>query len=221
MNSGYVSLDDENSLGVYCIKQKENLIINNLDEEYELYQLKKDETILFQKGIKSILCCPFDQVTVDEVKGSITVQSYEINSYTQRDLTKLSVLASYIIIALENAKLYRQTAYLARYDGLTSLYNRVEALKKGEKLYRLAKHKNPMSVIMIDIDDFKLINDTYGHQIGDQVIQLFSNLLKTKRNRDTVIGRYGGEEFIIFLNHRNIDQACEFAEQYKRRIEGA
>ena len=92
---------------------------------------------------------------------------------------------------------------MARYDGLTSLYNRVEALKKGEKLYRLAKHKNPMSVIMIDIDHFKLINDTYGHQIGDQVIQLFSNLLKTKRNRDTVIGRYGGEEFIIFLNHRN------------------
>ncbi len=216
LNSGYVSLDDENSLGVYCIKQKENLIINNLDEEYELYQLKKDETILFQKGIKSILCCPL--IIRNEVKGYITVQSYEINSYTQRDLTKLSVLASYIIIALENAKLYRQTAYLARYDGLTSLYNRVEALKKGEKLYRLAKHKNPMSVIMIDIDHFKLINDTYGHQIGDQVIQLFSNLLKTKRNRDTVIGRYGGEEFIIFLNHRNIDQACEFAEQLREEL---
>ncbi len=75
-----------------------------------------------------------------------------------------------------------------------------------------------MSVIMIDIDHFKLINDTYGHQIGDQVIQLFSNLLKTKRNRDTVIGRYGGEEFIIFLNHRNIDQACEFAEQLREEL---
>ena len=60
MNSGYVSLDDENSLGVYCIKQKENLIINNLDEEYELYQLKKDETILFQKGIKLVLLLSFN-----------------------------------------------------------------------------------------------------------------------------------------------------------------
>ena len=78
-------------------------IVDNLDEEYELYQLKKDETILFQKGIKSILCCPL--IIRNEVKGYITVQSYEINSYTQRNLTKLSVLASYIIIALENQEL--------------------------------------------------------------------------------------------------------------------
>ncbi len=190
LNSGYIRLDDENSLGVYCIKKKKNLIINNLDEEYKTYHLKKDETILCKKGIKSILCCPL--MIRDGVKGYITVQSYNMNSYTQKDLTKLSVLASYIVIALENAKLYRKTDYLARYDGLTSLYNRVEALKKGKKLFNRAQHKNAMSVVMVDIDHFKMINDTYGHQIGDYVIQRFGDLLKTKRNRDTVIGRYGG-----------------------------
>lgn len=216
LNSGYVSLDDKNNLGVYCIKQKENLIINNLDEEYEWYHLKKDEALLFQKGIKSMLYCPL--IIHNKVKGYITVQSYQRNSYTQRDLTKLSVLASYIVIALENAKLYCETDYLARYDGLTSLYNRVEVLKKGEKLYNRAQYKNSMSVLMIDIDHFKLINDTYGHQMGDQVIQFFSDLLKTKRNRDTVIGRYGGEEFIIFLNHRNLHQAYEFAEQLREEL---
>ena len=100
-----------------------------------------------------------------------------MNQYTQQDLSKLSLLASYIAIALENARLYKQTNYLARYDGLTHIYNRMEVLKKGQQLFDQNDHTKKLSVIMFDVDYFKKVNDTFGHQAGDEVIEQVGCLL--------------------------------------------
>ena len=128
-NLGSLSLDDENSLGVYCIKNKKNLLIHDLFNEYEAYHLEKNKISLLQKGIQSLICCPL--MIQDEVKGYITIQSYAKNIYSQRELTRLSVLTPYIAIALENANLYKKADYLARYDSLSGVYNRVEIIKVG------------------------------------------------------------------------------------------
>lgn len=216
-NFGSLSLDDENSLGVYCIKNKKNLLIHDLFNEYESYHLEKDKIILLQKGIQSLICCPL--MIQDEVKGYITVQSYAKNTYSQRELTRLSVLTPYIAIALENANLYKKADYLARYDSLSGVYNRVEIIKKGQKMIRNLDLM-PLSVIMLDIDHFKSINDSCGHQLGDKVIRLIGELLSTKNSRVVKVGRYGGEEFIFFLQGYKEQQAAVFAEQVRLEIMG-
>ena len=215
VDSGHIQLDDENSLGVYCIKHKKSLIIHDLLTEYKHYHLEKDKTILLQKGIQSLLCCPL--LIQDEVKGYITIQSYEKNQYSERDLSKLSILASYIAIALENAKLYKKANYLARYDGLTGLNNRVQVLKKGEQMLKSA-HNDRCCVLMLDIDYFKKINDTFGHLVGDEVIQKVGLLLTKKVNSNIHIGRYGGEEFVIFLQGYTESKALVFAEKIREEL---
>lgn len=217
VDSGHIQLNDENSLGVYCIKHKKSLLINDLLTEYKHYHLEKDKTILLQKGIQSLLCCPL--LIQDEVKGYITIQSYEKNQYSKRDLSKLSILASYIAIALENAKLYKKADYLARYDGLTGLNNRIQVLKKGQKMLKSAQTEH-CSVLMLDIDHFKNINDTFGHQVGDEVIRKVGALLAKKVSKKTHIGRYGGEEFVIFLQGAKECDALGFAEIIREELLG-
>ncbi len=99
-------------------------------------------------------------------------------------------------------------------DPLTGLYNRYflkECLKSCDEL--------PVSLIMFDIDHFKRINDTYGHEIGDCVLKEFAKILrKSFRSSDCVI-RYGGEEFLVVLKHCDLAQACEKAEEVRRKVE--
>lgn len=214
-NSGSIFLDDEGSLGVYCIKQKKNLLIYDLFNEYEKYHLVKDKSVLLQKGIQSLICCPL--IVHDEVRGYITLQSYQKNVYTQCDLTKLSVLTPYIAIALENANLYKKADYLARYDSLSGVYNRFEIMKKGQKMIKDLDEKS-LCVIMLDIDHFKLINDSYGHQFGDEVICQVGELLAKKTNETIKVGRYGGEEFVFFLQGYHENEARLFAEQIREEF---
>ena len=168
LESKVVTSKEENSLGAYCLTHQKDLIIYDLNKEYETYDLRRNGS-LEHKGVRSLLCCPL--LIQDKVTGYISVQSYEVNQYTQQDLSKLSLLASYIAIALENARLYKQTNYLARYDGLTHIYNRMEVLKKGQQLFDQNDHTKKLSVIMFDVDYFKKVNDTFGHQAGDEVIE--------------------------------------------------
>lgn len=214
-NSGSIFLDDEGSLGVYCIKHKKNLLIHDLFNEHEKYQLVKDKSVLLQKGIQSLICCPL--MVHDEVKGYIALQSYQKNAYTQRDLTKLSVLTPYIAIALENANLYKKADYLARYDSLSGVYNRFEIMKKGQKMIKHLDEKS-LCVIMLDIDHFKLINDSYGHQFGDEVIRQVGGLLAKKNSESINVGRYGGEEFVFFLQGYHENEARLFAEQIREEF---
>ena len=214
-NSGSVFLDDEGSLEGYCIDHKKNLLIYDLFNEDEKYHLIKGKSVLLPKGIQSLICCPL--MVHDEVKGYIVLQSYQKNAYTQRDLTKLSVLTPYIAIALENANLYKKADYLARYDSLSGVYNRFEIMEKGQKMIKYLDEKS-LCVIMLDIDHFKLINDSYGHQFGDEVIRQVGGLLAKKNSQSINVGRYGGEEFVFFLQGYHENEARLFAEQIREEF---
>ena len=94
--------------------------------------------------------------------------------------------------------------YLSKYDDLTSLRNRRYALELGLREYYLAKrYKVEFSVILIDFDYFKEINDTYGHIIGDEALKIMSNTIKNNIRTSDILGRYGGDEFILFCPHTN------------------
>jgi diguanylate cyclase (GGDEF)-like protein len=109
-----------------------------------------------------------------------------------------------------------EVRYLAEHDALTGLYNRHYINKK---IQRLCLHQNPqlMSIILLDLDQFKLINDQYGHLCGDQVLQLTSLTLKTHCPQ-AMIGRFGGEEFIIILPEYDLQHAYQCAEMLRHQL---
>jgi len=110
--------------------------------------------------------------------------------------------------------------YTSLHDQLTGLYNRYHLSEEGgRKFSRAQRTQEKLSVIILDIDHFKSVNDTYGHIIGDDVLVLTSRLLmKFKRNEDVVI-RYGGEEFVIVLDNCGVADAKEKAENRRKSIE--
>ena len=114
----------------------------------------------------------------------------------------------------------QQLEHLSQTDRLTQLFNRgywEECLKK--EFIRVQRTREPCSLVIFDIDHFKKVNDTYGHQAGDEVIRVTAQkLLETHRNTD-ISGRYGGEEFVAILVNTDADGALYFTERLRKKIE--
>jgi diguanylate cyclase (GGDEF)-like protein len=115
-----------------------------------------------------------------------------------------------------------QLARMANIDHLTGLYNRRAALSRLDELFKQARrYVEKLSVIMLDIDHFKMINDRYGHLTGDETLEKIAVLLQNRiRDADTV-GRYGGEEFLIILPKADIPSAMRMAERIRKTIAAA
>jgi len=122
-------------------------------------------------------------------------------------------------LALKNAMLYSEIKKKAQFDGLTTLYNREHFDGRlSEELTRHQRYSQPLSMMLLDLDHFKRINDTYGHQTGDHVLrEMGKTLRETARNTDYV-ARYGGEEFVVLLPHTDEAQAWILAERLRLKI---
>jgi len=109
---------------------------------------------------------------------------------------------------------------LSQTDTLTQIYNRMVLDDNLEREYnRFLRNKTIFSLILIDIDKFKLVNDNYGHLIGDKVLITFSNILKKNSRKTDIVGRWGGEEFMIICTDTNISDAMKIAENIRKTIE--
>lgn len=110
---------------------------------------------------------------------------------------------------------------MAETDGLTGLDNRRHIEERLQEFFHHADRLNePLSVVMCDLDKFKSVNDTYGHQAGDAVLQQFAAILKATAREIDRVGRYGGEEFLCLLPGTVLDAAVTFAERVRKEVEG-
>ena len=123
----------------------------------------------------------------------------------------------------ENLELIMRNRVLAEVsarDTLTGLYNRWYVMEKIEsEMNRTLRHGSPVSVLMMDIDHFKRVNDTYGHAVGDQVLRTIGQVLRDSCRVYDVPGRYGGEEFCIVLPETPVGNTCTVAERIRTRVE--
>jgi diguanylate cyclase (GGDEF)-like protein len=120
--------------------------------------------------------------------------------WDERRLNLARTMTNEAAVALENARLYDAARSLADRDPLTGLYNhRFLHERLGEELLRAARAQQPLSVLMLDIDDFKLVNDTFGHQVGDQFLVRLANVVRSTLRGSDIPARYGGEEFCVIL----------------------
>ncbi|OFI34501.1 GGDEF domain-containing protein [Alteromonas lipolytica] len=117
-------------------------------------------------------------------------------------------------------KLNNQLTAMSRIDGLTQLFNRRYWQERFQSLYRLAKRRDSSNTaMMLDIDHFKSVNDTYGHQAGDKVIQALAQIIKQQVRETDLAGRYGGEEFAVILSDAPAEGALKVAERIRKVAE--
>ena len=155
------------------------------------------------------------------VLGSMSVINRDDQpNFTQREIGIMEAVANQAAIAIENAILFEEIQWLATTDGLTGTHNRRNLFELGRReIERARRYEHHLSAIMLDIDNFKKVNDTYGHSIGDQVLRsLTQECLESLREFD-ILGRYGGEEFAIILPETDCQAACKTAERLRQRVE--
>lgn len=147
----------------------------------------------------SAVCIPLK--VRDNMLGAITAAQLDFpRNFKEADKSFLTTLANQIAIAIENATMYKQMEDLATKDGLTKLYNHSyfqDALR--EEIAEAKGSNSDLSLMMMDIDNFKEFNDTYGHQVGDRVLKCLARLLEEEARELDIVARYGGEEFTIIL----------------------
>lgn len=135
------------------------------------------------------------------------------------DLPIMSIFAKQVGISLERARLFQEVQSLALTDPLTGLHNRRSIFELGKiEFSRAHRMKRAFCCMMLDLDHFKSINDKYGHQVGDHVLQEFARRCKSSVREVDIVGRYGGEELIIVMPETDLQSALPVAERLRKRI---
>ncbi len=148
--------------------------------------------------VRSFMSVPL--LSKGKVVGVLNVNHPEPNAFDGESLATMRVLATYIAIAVENAELFHFVKTLADKDSLTLLHNHGSFHTRLQiELERAARYGRSLSVIMLDLDGFKEINDTYGHIVGDRILMLTAGVLCAHLRKSDVAARYGGDEFAIIL----------------------
>jgi diguanylate cyclase (GGDEF)-like protein len=135
------------------------------------------------------------------------------------DLPIMSIFAKQIGVSLERARLFQEVQSLALTDSLTGLHNRRSIFELGRVEFLRADRMNrPFCCMMLDLDHFKQINDNYGHHVGDQILQEFANRCKSSVREVDLVGRYGGEELIIFMPETDLQTALPIADRLRTSL---
>ncbi|GAB4491538.1 MAG: sensor domain-containing diguanylate cyclase [Thermodesulfovibrionales bacterium] len=132
----------------------------------------------------------------------------------------LSLIGNHVSHIVEKIRLFQETRRLSVTDGLTGLYNTRFFYKSLEaEIARTRRYGSTFSLIIFDIDDFKVLNDTYGHQAGDEVLQDLAKILTSVSRQTDVVVRYGGEEFVIILPNTTEDETDHLANRIRRMVQ--
>ena len=146
--------------------------------------------------------------------GELTVTRR--HKFSDKQIELLEGLLCQLVYPLRNCLLYRQALASALQDGLTGLGNRAAYESSLQREIELShRMSSPLSMIVLDIDNFKAINDSYGHSSGDQALKLLANTISKTLRRSDVAFRYGGEEFVMLLTNTDLEAALIVAERVR------
>jgi diguanylate cyclase (GGDEF)-like protein len=163
----------------------------------------------------------FPVVSNQRLAGLLAVGGRNVARLGRETEQFMAQIANQAHIVAENSRLFERVRNLSIRDSLTDLYNHrhIVDLLQAE-VERVGRYQEAFSVLMIDVDHFKQVNDRYGHPMGDQVLREVAALLKDTLRAVDALGRYGGEEFMAVLPHTNAEEARATAERLRARVEG-
>jgi diguanylate cyclase (GGDEF)-like protein len=186
----------------------------------------KPESRIFPDGCKihldsnSFLGLPM--VIEDRVIGVVLFSYQRENAFSTYDRHVLSIMCNHVAASIAEAQAHAQVEKMAVTDGLTGIFNHRRFQERlSEEFARIGRHPEPFSLLLIDIDFFKKINDTFGHPAGDAVIKLVTKTLVKMVRKIDIVARYGGEEFVILLLKADSNQAFQMAERIRKAVEAA
>jgi len=195
----------EGTLSGWVLKNQRVLFLPDLRQNVQLdgvgdFVIGREKTSLSWMGVP---------LKAANVTGIIALGAYTPNSFDQADMELLSNLAQHVTLALDNTIRHAQVEEQTRLDSLTGVYNH------GYFLKWLAEQAEAsfLSLIMLDIDYFKQYNDTFGHLVGDRILNALCTVIKQHIKQQDAVGRWGGEEFIISLPGATGLQAMQVAER--------
>jgi two-component system cell cycle response regulator len=169
-------------------------------------------------GMESLMVVPM--IAHDELMGVMMLGSSKALNYSNWDLNLIHILANQAAIAIENAKLYQSTERRSQIDELTGVYNYRTFDTKLQQLINHAKHEEQLvSLMIMDIDHFKTVNDLYGHLAGNEVLVQLANIIQANVRKEDIVARYGGEEFTVILPYAGEAETADIAERIRYAIE--
>lgn len=199
----------------HYLPQARMLIQSLISPQYPAVFIEKIQEIIKVKDDLPMVLLPL--IIGDREIGNLWLWGSNLE---KSDLTAHSVFASQVAIALENARLYSEVQTMAMTDDLTGLYNRRRLFQIAlEEIKRSQQLNKPLSLIIVDLDEFKRVNDTYGHVVGDEVVVEIANRCRQHARNSDLIGRYGGDEFIFLLPDTAIEAAIHVAERTRNLIQ--
>ena len=183
------------------------LVVNNIKEDDVFIDSERS-------FVSSIACIPM--IVYNEVIGVINVTNKRHGKdFTEEDVEMLKAVADQAAVAINKAQLWD----MAVTDSLTGLYvRRYFMVKLQEELHRAERYNNILSIVMADLDRFKKVNDTYGHDVGDRVLKAIGKFLQQNIRDVDVVGRYGGEEFVLMIPEAAKDAAYSLSERLRKNL---
>ncbi len=160
-------------------------------------------------------------ISFGQTLGVLTLHSSERNAFRKSELQSLESVADICASSIQNAHYVERIRQLSYLDGLTGIFNRrFFELRIMEEIERARRCESGLAVVIADIDQFKKLNDEFGHLLGDEVLRQVSSLFHQQLRKIDVVCRYGGEEFAILLTNTNAQHALGVVEKLRRLVEG-
>jgi diguanylate cyclase (GGDEF)-like protein len=208
----------EHMIKVFSILGEEAIEVNRLNRRTEKKELGPNQVMSAKPALKSHLTLPL--AVEGGIIGCISLDSDQPNAFDVQDLQFFSVIGYQMAATLKQFQRISSIKDMAIYDTLTKVHNRRYFDEKlGTETQKSFSSKIPLSLVLVDIDHFKKVNDTFGHDAGDKVLSKISSLLKNSVRKDDTVARYGGEEFVLILPGAKLEVTSMIAERIRRLIE--
>ena len=197
----------------YALRTQRPLLVNDVRRDFRFTVAGSSD-----RPVGSVIACPL--LVGESAEGVLRMDSAAPNAYTQDDLRFLDILLGLVDTAITNARLFAQTQQLAVTDGLTGLYRRQPFLDQlTREVARATRNGEPLAVLMLDLDNFKRYNDTFGHTAGDLVLKTVAETMRVTVPPDGMCARYGGEEFAVLLPKLAREPGTDIATRIRQAVE--
>lgn len=166
---------------------------------------------------QSEMCVPL--ISLGETIGVLALESARVAAFQPTDVQPLESVADICATAIQNARYFERVQQLAYVDGLTGIFNRrYFEMRVNEEIERTRRYGNALSLVMVDLDHFKRLNDEFGHLLGDEVLRQVCGILAHNLRKSDIACRYGGEEFVILMPQTIGEHALAAADKLRRTV---